>query len=360
MNQEKLWERLHEVYSERGLILALGSGVSYACGLPTWEELLRRLARRTPGGDKERLYELMRGDGYSLPSIAGVIETFYGGEKEFNRAIKNELYKKFRYAAGVKPHERDAFIEDVKNCNATLASVASLCACKDGRNSFVPNPRIHAVINTNYDSVFRAYVQHRYRMARRNRLGGKYLIRTIERPSAGSLYGRIPVYYVHGFIRFDKDPEDYQKGAADLRVLTEQDFFNFFNNPNGLFNYTFLYLLREFPCLFVGMSLKDDNVRRLLHYSKKERVLSYAAEGRQGVAERKSVRHFAILKYPTAKKGADKKGSGAPEELAEATEISLRRLGVTPLWVKDYDELRKRLRDLYESTEPALSWADVF
>src|SRR3954470_20519176 len=351
MTQAECWKRLHEVYDERGLTLALGSGVSYGCGLPNWEKLLRRLARNTPQGNKVPLYELLKEDGYSLPAIASVLETFYG-KKEFTEAVKEQLYKKFPYKDGVKGRARAPFVESVKSCNLTLASVASLCALREEQDRFVPNPRIHAIINTNYDSIFRAYMGRRYRMSRKrpNSLGADHLVRSIERPSAGSKYGRIPVYYVHGFIRFDTDTEDMQSGAADLRVLTEQEFFNFFNNPNGMFNYSFLHLLREHPCLFIGMSMKDDNVRRLLYYSKKERKAAYMTEGKsEADAERKSVRHFAILKRPA--------GGG---DLADATCISLKRLGVTVLWVDDHEEIHDRLRDLYESTSPAPRWKEVF
>lgn len=349
MSQSKGWKALHEVYDERGLTLALGAGVSSGCGLPSWAGLLERLARHTPKGDKTPLYECLKGE-YSLPAVASVIETFYE-KAEFTEAVKRHLYEDFPFRKGVKGRNRKPFIKYVKKHNRTMASVASFCAVREGPEHFVPNPRVHAIINTNYDSVFRAYMGRRYRMSRRspNSLGADRLVRTIERPSAGSKYGRMPVYYVHGFIRFDTDTEDMQSGAADLRVLTEQEFFNFFNNPNGMFNYSFLHLLREYPCLFVGMSLKDDNVRRLLHYSKKERKAAYMTEGREEAdAERRSVRHFAILKRPEG------------DELVKATRISLRRLGVTALWVKEHDHIRNRLRDLYESTKPDLKWKEVF
>ncbi|HEU0079649.1 MAG TPA: SIR2 family protein [Longimicrobiaceae bacterium] len=58
---------------------------------------------------------------------------------------------------------------------------------------------------------------------------------------------------------------DLEDEAPDVRVFTEQEYFDFFNRPTSIYNYTFLHLLREFPCLFIGLSLKDDNIRRLLH-----------------------------------------------------------------------------------------------
>ena len=80
-------------------------------------------------------------------------------------------------------------------------------------------------------------------------------------------------------------------------VFTEQDYFNFYNDPTSLFNYTFLYLLREATCLFVGLSMQDENIRRMLHLSKMERVQDLIREGvKHKKARERSFRHFVILK----------------------------------------------------------------
>jgi len=107
------------------------------------------------------------------------------------------------------------------------------------------------------------------------------------------------MYHVHGFFQFRKDKQTPDEEAPDIRVFTEQEYFDFFNQPISFFSYTFLYSLREYSLLFIGMSLKDENVRRLLHYSRKEMRESYEKEKEPpDEAERKSIRHYAIQKYP--------------------------------------------------------------
>ncbi len=142
---------------------------------------------------------------------------------------------------------------------------------------------------------------------------------------------------MHGFLRFDVDGDDPSEEAADQIVLTEQEYFDFFNRPTSLFNYTFLYLLREYPCLFVGLSMVDDNLRRLLYYSRIERESAYRSEGRVNRANKDAIRHFAIL----AKK---------PSALATYVEGSLRQLGVTVLWIQSYDEIPHRFEEMYKAT----------
>jgi hypothetical protein len=145
------------------------------------------------------------------------------------------------------------------------------------------------------------YVRARY---------GTYLFRTIESASKIGKVGRTPIYHMHGFLKFYRS--DRKDDDEEIRcVFTEAEYYDFFNRPNSIFNYTFLYLFREFNCLFVGMSMTDENIRRLLHYSTSEHR-QRALERGVASPDRIALRHFAILK---------RSGSAKINEL---TDISLR------------------------------------
>jgi hypothetical protein len=334
MSQNETLDELEASYQEGGLVLALGAGVSKGCKLPTWGELLSRLAARNFGEGGVSLCQQLMDSGYSFPAIASILEAKSPSSSDFSELIREELYREFPFFPdGITKENRQDFIQFVNVNNPTLRAVASLLARrKDRKPAYVPNPFIHGVVNFNLDAVLQTYVRACCYPDR--------ILRTIERPSAGSKQGLVNVYHMHGFLRFDKKHiGDPKKEAPDIRVFTEQEYFNFFNQPNSLFNYTFLYLLREWSCLFIGMSMKDDNIRRLLHYSKTERVLSHAKEGRSAdKADRKSIRHFVIL-------------SRSSEELDHLTETSLELLGMRILWVTDYkEEIPQLLAHIYKST----------
>jgi hypothetical protein len=389
-------KKLKRRYSEKGLVLALGAGVSQGSDLPSWEELIKRLSDKLGSieGAPKLVYSALKKAGYGLPAVVGVVEALYSESgSDFAEAIQEQLYLGFPYyKQEMKEENRRAFVKHV-GANKTLRAVAAMCAVKaeGAGRSYRRNPRLHAIVTTNVDSVLRTYIRARYQ---RWESQESELVRTIERPSAGRVYDSIPIYYLHGLIRFDKDVNEVHKHAADLRVFTEQEFFDFFNNPHGLFNYTFLYLLREFSCVFLGMSLKDDNIRRLLHYSKKERFESERHEllglptRKQNekllkhfkklprddsertrrlaeLADRASRRHFLIDRYPR-KKARPVKGSPSPveglkdERLAGLIEISLKRLGVNVLWLDDYSDIPKLLRQVYKSTPEGHTWRDVY
>src|SRR5262245_8547160 len=172
-------------------------------------------------------------------------------------------------------------------------------------------------------------------------------ILTVERPSAHAIPGRINTYHVHGFFQFRKDKQKSDQEAPDIRVFTEREYFDFFNRPNSFFNYTFLYSLRQYSLLFIGMSLTEENVRRLLHYSRNERRESYEKEKVSSAeADRRSMRHYAIQKDTRS------------DSLNTITETSLLRLGVRVLWVNEFGEIPTRLGNMYEST--GARWRDVY
>ena len=352
------WEKLGEAYRGDGLVLALGAGISKASNLPTWEELLLEVARVRLPPDGPDLVRELRAAGYGLPAITSVLR-IRCGEGQFTEFVRNALYQRFApyHALESEPeYPRPLKLQltrEAGEANTSLRAAAALCVLPSGDagpgyRPYCRNPRIQAVINFNLDALFRTYVEARY---------GDPFVRTIERASKAhdraysSRHGhdRIPLYHVHGFLRFDKKARKPASEASDRLVLTEQDYFDFTNNSTGVFTYTFLYLLREYSCLFMGLSMRDENIRRLLHYLHKERVAAYREEGLTAAAiEEKAIRHFAVL--PRFKS----------RHLDGAVQQSLRALGVAPIYVsEDFAELPAKLGRVYSGDDTA-TWAKVY
>jgi hypothetical protein len=263
INQSIAWKRLLKSYREDGVVLVLGSGVSVDSGLPKWVSLVERLAADRAPEVGKALFERLRDGGLSLPVITSVIEGRSDGRTDFVEHVRDALYSEFPfYRTGVDGHDRDRFLHHVEQDNTTLRAVAALCAKREEGETYSPNRKIRAVISLNLDHLLQVYTEARY---------GRRLLRTIESPSASSNPDKIGIYHIHGFLRFDRKARIKTKEAAYGVVLTEQDYFDVYNNPLSVFNYTFMYLLRESACLFIGLSMQDENVRRLLHFSKMER-----------------------------------------------------------------------------------------
>jgi hypothetical protein len=328
-------EKLKKIYIKEGIVLALGAGVSMGAGLPNWRELLQRIGRVCLGHEGSELIGNLIDEGFSLPSIAGMLKASCPGEKKFSNIVRDELYNGFPfYPKGVSKADVKAMTDHIqKSENQTLNAVAGLCAIPDKRNQqfYVRNPRVQAIINFNIDTVLREYVHIRY-----PQMYGYPIIRTVERASKSSFPEKISVYHMHGNLRFDPKANQPDK-EADKLVLAEQEYFDFFNSPTSLFNYTFLYLLREYSFLFIGLSMQDDNIRRLLHYSRKERVQAYEEEREKTQVEIESevLRHFAILR---------RSKSEAKNQLIER---ALNYLGTLVVWVDEYECIPDLLGEMY-------------
>jgi len=241
--------------------------------------------------------------------------------------------------------------------NSTLRSIGALCAVKrleenkKGEPVFrnFANPKIRAIVTLNMDALLETYMYA---------FTTKHLLRTVERASADPYESTINSYHMHGYLHFNPKEKSQERDAVDSVVLTEQDYYDFFNKPNSLFNYTFLHLLREYSCLGIGLSMQDENIRRLFHYSKLERMQALA--NKKGVSmeelremkpliEREIKRHFVILKRDEN------------PQMNQATTDTLGALGVNVLWVDEHFDVPVLLEKLYTSLpEDKDHWLDVF
>ena len=343
-------QELAELYDKRGITLVVGAGASFASDIPTWIDLLKRIAEDplVREASEHTVQHLLEAN-FSLPSIAAYLQHLHGGGiADYIECVRHNLYRDFPFRLG-SDYNREELLAFL-NKNNTLRSVAAMCVFRDtsrqqsGPACFSANPRIHDVITFNIDALLEALIKNKYPSGRPS-LDAVY--RTIEKPAASSQHGRVNIHHLHGFLRFDQHIKMPDRESVSL-VLTEQEYFDFFNSPTSIFTYAFLFKLRENPCLFVGLSMVDENLRRLLHYSVQERTASYRSENHdEESARRKSTRHFAIL------------GSESNRDRRSAMEVTLARLGVRVIWVHDYQQICDILKSLYESVD-CHRWEDVY
>jgi hypothetical protein len=326
---------LSDEYEKRGIVLCLGSGVSRSSGIPDWRELLTRLAERAwPKGSPE-FYQEFLNSGFSLPAIASVLQEQLGDD--FVEAVREALYRDFPLFNKPKwSGDRHRFVSDVQRLNLTLRTVAALCARKEGHR-FKRSQNVRAIINLNFDVLLQTYMRARY---------NGYLLRTVERPDASISRQKIPTYHAHGMLHFDPAQfRDLDEESPDLMVITEQQYYDFFGKAFSVFSYTMMALLREHSFVFVGTALRDENLRRLVHYNFKEREDAAKRRGREQ-RPRRLLRHFLI----TCKCGHD--------EVDDAAELAHKRIGVRTLWLDRWEELPAFFERLYK--EEGSTWQEVY
>ena len=105
-------------------------------------------------------------------------------------------------------------------------------------------------------------------------------------------------------------------------VLSEEDYHSLYGNPYSWANLVQLSLLLSHTGLFVGVSLTDPSIRRVLDTC---------------VALPIAHMHYAIMLSPVA--GLDGEPKKAAQDLKLARNAELRSLGVHPIWINSFDEI---------------------
>jgi hypothetical protein len=329
--------KLLKAYADRDLALGLGAGVSQASLLPGWDELVCRVAEALPHFGRPSAQTLLD-ERYDATIVASFLRTKAGSDEKFANLVRKALYRDFPFRAALGKNNYAEFAAHIRATNATLHAVGTMCGSSTGVGSFVPNPFIRAIVTLNIDALLEMYTRARFE---------ERVLRTVERASASADASKIHSYHVHGYLvreltRSKRPQRSYE--SDDRLILTEQQYFDVVANANGFVNYTMLHLLREHRFLFVGLSMRDPNLRRALHLSFRERIREIRAEGADDLeAVKRSTRHWAIM-------------SRRGRELDSATSSLLEVLGVSPIFVSHYSEIPGLLQDLY-STQG--NWADV-
>ncbi|MGH8810051.1 MAG: SIR2 family protein [Noviherbaspirillum sp.] len=134
----------------------------------------------------------------------------------------------------------------------------------------------------------------------------------------------LPIYHVHGYLpRTGKVPEDVEI------VFSEDAYHNQFIDPFSWSNLIQLNKLTQNTCLFVGVSLTDPNLRRLLDVAWRKNP-------------DKTMGHFAIKKMPRSQDSDD-----VFDDLARLLEEQdANTLGVNVIWVDDFEDIPAIIRGI--------------
>ncbi len=330
------WDNLKESYLGAGLTVVLGAGISLDSGIPSWRGLVEGLLERKYGTQARGTFAELAAGGLSLTTITQFIKLDYQeNEVDFVNAIKDILYRHFPCRDVLQAYDEPGItriIDHMHSRNPSLVAVYNLCTAREG-DTLKPNPRVPYVVNFNIDSLLEAY--DAARCCKNKPRSEVRCLHKVESAASDRLVGRTSVYHPHGYLRFENRPKQLLGRESDSVVLSEYEYYDFYNNPTKIFTYTFLHILRETSCLFIGMSMTDENVRRLLYLSKQEFDSS-----RQLRKQRRTnrCRHYAILK----------KTGPVTESVLIATLVGL---SVEPLWIQSFADLPELLNRLTSSHE---------
>lgn len=263
----------------------LGAGVSIDPGAKSWDSLLNffkdELNKKGIIDDAEKLSNKIGG---STIITAQLCKELYPNDSDYFWAIHQGLYEN----------------KKTLNPNYSLYHVAKIAdRCKNK-----PHFRI---LTYNYDEYLESYLKN---------LNIDY---NILFDSKSEINGDLSIYHVHGYLPEVKYKSHIQDRYRKSIYLTEENYNELYNHPYSWQISSQLSFFRENTCLFVGCSLADPNIRRLLEMTKKENRT-----------------HYAILNNDNLTKN----------DLVKATN-HFARIGIEVIWVSNYAEISEKLKMLY-------------
>ena len=289
-HSRNLLDRLVGNAIEHGLVLFVGAGVN-PTSTPKWGDLLGTLldeALDVASTEDESLRKFRPRikqwcmAHFDVCALASVIRRLLG-PRRYREEIKSAIYRR---SAGLekaiknycsrrwnKEHPTETGVKSSENLRAGeqdepnesfefLYRVAELCS----------RPEVMGVATFNFDTYLEAAIAGCGQKTPRAHFGDSASITVESSPITGIFDKRtLPVFHVHGLL---SPPDTLLRNPDEGVVFSYEEYFDKNANPLSWETSTPIHLLRNFCTLWVGASIKDWNMMRLLHAAHTEKPLS--------------------------------------------------------------------------------------
>ncbi len=223
--REDRLEELKKCIEENCSTLFLGAGVSASANMPSWGKLLEQLLTQ---------YSKTTSPDYFSCDLANVLhccgESYLIAARYIDCIIsKEERAKIIQKALYENPQKSDL--------------IDNLC-------TLIKEKNILQIITTNYDQLVE------------QGLKSKGLTPYPIAQSGIIPKDTIPVYHVHGSVNDPQNP--IVNDLPEAPVLSEEDYHTLYSTGHHWSNIAILHALQHTHCIFIGFSMTDPNLRRLI------------------------------------------------------------------------------------------------
>lgn len=294
-DRDRTMEHAKVSIAENNFSLFLGAGVSMSANLPCWWNLLAGMINRCKQGifkeaDLDQLTKVCCNSSIVMGRFIRMIMESKSNEEEFYQCLHEALYN------GVDSYS-----------SPLITEICHLIQFK--------RQQAQSIITYNFDDVMERALKS---------CGiGNYSIFGQNQPQQ-----LFPIYHVHGFVPFEN-----KENIKSLPVLSEEEYHRVYANSYNWSNVEQIHALSRTTCLFIGLSMTDPNLRRLLDIANKD--------------SEADPRHFVFLPCIDSF-GKNKAAEVKNNEAMRIQKEMFEELGLRVVWYKGHnDELPKFIKALY-------------
>lgn len=295
---------LKNAFVDNQLTLVCGAGVSIGSSIPSWNTLLVNILNEAFFSDNELQKSERRISGEDLLNLMPQSNLILGKylklvlKNDFEKVVQKYLYATYNEKRAYEDQEL-MLAPELTPFNFDLgtsmmnAIVELARPRRDGR-------RLEAIITFNFDDLIEnALLQHNVEHC------------SIWKEGQNCRIDELPIYHVHGFL-----PNREDVGETNL-VFSEESYHSQFIDPYSWSNLIQLNKFSSNICLFIGLSLSDPNLRRLLDISWRRN---------------QKCKHYIIMKKAAQTSKANKIATMLFEQDANA-------LGLNVIWCSGFSEI---------------------
>lgn len=294
-DRDRTMEHAKVSIAENNFSLFLGAGVSMSANLPCWWNLLAGMINRCKQGifkeaDLDQLTKVCCNSSIVMGRFIRMMMESKSNEEEFYQCLHEALYN------GVDSYS-----------SPLITEICHLIQFK--------RQQAQSIITYNFDDVMERALKS---------CGiGNYSIFGQNQPQQ-----LFPIYHVHGFV-----PYENKENIKSLPVLSEEEYHRVYANSYNWSNVEQIHALSRTTCLFIGLSMTDPNLRRLLDIANKD--------------SEADPRHFVFLPCIDSF-GKNKAAEVKNNEAMRIQKEMFEELGLRVVWYKGHnDELPKFIKALY-------------
>ncbi len=303
-------EKLKIAYQNEDLALFLGAGVSIDAGIPLWSDLIKKLLIYMIGS-KTRGKKLDKKSTTALNALA------YSNKEDSPITQMRYIKSAFTSEEYYELVHRVLYSGKIDTKTKLLDAIARICKPQRAYNG------IKSIVTYNFDNL----IEQKF-------VEKEIEFNAIYRDTDMSSLDSLNIYHVHGFL-----PQNNVIAHADINlVFSEEDYHRVYRDAYSWSNLTQLNAFRDSTCLFIGCSLNDPNLRRLLD-----------AASRNG----ETARHFALMKRNSFISGNTGVVHNDILQMYQRIDDNIReayyrQLGLNIIWIDDHKEIPDILLKLLE------------